>query len=88
MDDLENTGSLFIFYDSFNNVLYLGRKSDNKIFCFEYNKNRNRLEYNNQIISADGGILSICSLPKKRLNDSKNEIMKYIFKRKTFHYFF
>jgi hypothetical protein len=87
VDNLENTGPLFYFFDDLNYVIYLGRKFGNKIFCFEFNQTQKRLEFNNQVIPIDGSILSICSVPRIILNNSINEIMRYVLFKKISNFF-
>lgn len=69
MNELKNTGPLFVFFDSAIDVLLLGRKSDNKIFFFDYNEKEMLIKLNNQIFPISDGILSICSVPRKYLNE-------------------
>lgn len=73
VEGLEGMHQLFVFYD--NSVLHLARKYDDKIFCYEFNKNAKRLEFYDQVIKVNGGISNLCAVPRKCLVTSINEII-------------
>jgi hypothetical protein len=71
-------GTLFSFYDSNNEILYMGRTNSAQILVLSFNNDNKSIHLSQRILLEGHPINSVCMSPFKNLNEEKNEILRLL----------